>query len=66
MKTTPPPTSAAARGMLVGIVLGSVASTWLFLATNSALAFVIVGLGAAVGLLAGALVDRRRRGSKRS
>jgi hypothetical protein len=51
--------------MLVGIILGAAASTWLFLATNSALAFVIVGLGAAVGLLVGAVVDRRRRGAKR-
>lgn len=64
MKPTPPPTSVAGRGMLVGIIVGSAASTWLFLATNSALAFVIVGLGAAVGLLVGAVVDRRR-GRKR-
>jgi hypothetical protein len=45
--------------MLAGIVLGSGAATWLFLATGSALAFTLIGLAAAVGLSVGALLDRR-------
>ncbi|NBC95743.1 MAG: hypothetical protein GVY27_05235 [Deinococcus-Thermus bacterium] len=51
--------SLPARGMLAGIVLGSGAATWLFLATGSALAFTLIGLAAAVGLSVGALLDRR-------
>jgi hypothetical protein len=51
--------SLPAQGMLAGIVLGSGASTWLFLATGSALAFVLIGVAAAVGLSVGALLQRR-------
>lgn len=65
MKTTQTP-SAAGRGMMLGIIVGAAASTVLFVATGSALAFVIVGFGAAVGLLTGAVVDRRRGGSHRT
>jgi hypothetical protein len=52
--------------MLAGILVGAIASTMLFLATGSALAFVLLGLGAAVGLLAGAASDGRRTGSDRN
>lgn len=65
MKDAPSKPSAAARGMLAGVVLGSAASTWLFLASGDALAFVLVGLAAGVGIAVGALVDRRREGIDR-
>jgi hypothetical protein len=51
--------SLPARGLLAGIVVGSGAATWLFLATGSALAYVLIGLAAAVGLSVGALLARR-------
>jgi hypothetical protein len=50
--------SLPARGLLAGVALGSGAATWLFLATGSAFAFVLIGLAAAVGLSVGALLER--------
>ncbi len=58
-------TSLAARGMLAGIVIGAIASTLWFLSSGSGLAFILVGFASAVGLLVGAVLDRRARGAGR-
>lgn len=50
----------AALGMLMGIVAGAGAATLLFVITGNALWFVLIGISTAVGLLAGASVEKRR------
>lgn len=51
----------AALGLLAGIVLGGGVSTVLFSVTGDAMAFVLVGICAAAGLLIGAGVESARR-----